>query len=181
MMRRKPGRDYPPRSPQWAVIYCRRSRLLEAQDEIQASVPGTAGGPAARRKLRLRGAAVALACWIVLTGARANLPERLNVPACSFPTVTGYPCPSCGMTRGMVAMARGRIAVAARLQPFSVLLFSAIVVVAVFAMGEAMTGRDLLTKLRPGLWWIWAGLAGMFAGWAWVLLTGLQAGTLPIH
>ncbi len=85
------------------------------------------------------------------------------------------------MTRGMVAMARGRIAAAAHLQPFSVLLFSAIVAVAVFATGEALTGRDLLPKLRLSIWWIWIGLAGMLAGWAWVLVTGLQAGTLPIH
>ena len=154
---------------------------MEAQDEIQASVPGTAGGPVARRKLRLRGAAVALACWIVLTGARANLPERLNVPACSFLATTGYPCPSCGMTRAMVAMTRGRIVTALHLHPFSVVLFAGLVILAVFAAGEALTGRDLLTKLRPGLWWIWAGLAGMLAGWAWVLLTGLQAGILPIH
>ena len=131
--------------------------------------------------LRLRGAAIALACWIVMIGAHVNLPERLGMPGCSFLATTGYPCPSCGMTRGMVNMARGRIAAAAQLQPFSVLLFSGIVVVAVFAMGEALTGGDLLTKLHPRIWWVWIGLGGMLAGWAWVLVTGLRAGTLPIH
>lgn len=85
------------------------------------------------------------------------------------------------MTRGMAAMASGRIVTALHLHPFSVMLFAGIVIVAVFAAGEALTGRDLLRKLRPGLWWIWVGLAGMLAGWAWVLVTGLQEGTLPIH
>ncbi len=154
---------------------------MEAQYEIQTTVPGTARGPAARRKLRLRGTAVALACWILLMVARVNLPERLNVPACSFLATTGYPCPSCGMTRGMVAMTRGDIVTALHRHPFSVMLFAAIVIIAVFGTAEALTGRDLLMKLRPSVWWIWIGLAGMFAGWAWVLVTGLQAGRLPIH
>lgn len=154
---------------------------MEAQHEIQTTVPPAAPGPAARRKLRLRGAAIALACWILLMVARVNLGERLNVPACSFLATTGYPCPSCGMTRGMVAMTRGDIVTALRLHPFSVVLFAAIVLVAVFGTAEALTGRDLLTKLRPGVWWIWIGLAGMLAGWAWVLVTGLQTGRLPIH
>lgn len=154
---------------------------METQYEIQTTVSGTARGPAARRKLRLRGTAVALGCCIVLIAAGLDLPERLNVPACSFLATTGYPCPSCGMTRGMAAMASGRIVTALHLHPFSVMLFAGIVIVAVFAAGEALTGRDLLRKLRPGLWWIWVGLAGMLAGWAWVLVTGLQEGTLPIH
>lgn len=154
---------------------------MEAQCEIQTTVPPTASRPAVRWKLRLRGTAIALACWILLIVARANLPERLSVPACSFPATTGYPCPSCGMTRAMVAMTRGDIVTAVRLHPFSVMLFAAIVIVAIFGAAEALTGRDLLTKLRPGVWWIWIGLAGMLAGWAWVLVTGLQAGRLPIH
>lgn len=154
---------------------------MDAQYEIQTTVPGAACGPAARRKLHLRGTTVALACWILLVVTRANLTERLNVPACSFQATTGYPCPSCGMTRGMVAMTRGNIVTALRLHPFSVMLFAAIVIVAIFATAEALTGRDLLTKLRPGVWWIWIGLAGMLAGWAWVLVSGLQTGRLPIH
>ncbi len=154
---------------------------MEAQYEIQTTVSGTARGPAAGRKLRLRGTAVALGCCIVLIAAGLDLPGRLNVPACSFLATTGYPCPSCGMTRGIAAMARGRIVTALHLHPFSVMLLAGIVIVAVFAAGEALTGRHLLRKLRPGLWWIWAPLAGMLAGWAWVLVTGLQEGTLPIH
>ncbi len=154
---------------------------MEAQHETQTTVPPTASSPAARWKLRLRGTAIALACWILLIVARVNLPERLNVPTCSFPATTGYPCPSCGMTRGMVAMTKGDIVTALHNHPFSVMLFAAIVIVGIFSAAEALTGRDLLTKLRPGVWWIWIGLAGMLAGWAWVLVTGLQAGRLPIH
>ncbi len=154
---------------------------MEERPQIEQPPTRLVDDRAGRRKRHLRGLAIALGCWTVLILAHLNLPKRVQVPPCSFPVTTGYPCPSCGMTRSMLAMSKGDVVAAFNRQPFGVILFPAVLIIAVAATVEALTGKNLLSKLRPGLWWVWAGLIGLMAGWIWVLVTGLRAGRLPIH
>jgi len=107
--------------------------------------------------------------------------RKLALPACSFLTQSGYPCPSCGLTTSMSAMAHGRVGLALAAQPFGVVLFLAATVLAAVGAGEACTGRNFLGVLRPGLWWVWTGLGGLFAGWAWKLAAGMAAGVYPLR
>jgi len=94
------------------------------------------------------------------------------MPACSFLVKTGKPCPSCGLTTSMAAMAHGKLALAFRAQPFGMVLFVAAVAMAGVGLAEMICGRDVVGALRPSLWWPAVALAGMLAGWGIKILSG---------
>lgn len=137
---------------------------------------------------RACGALLALPCWIALAVAGMLTPDRagygtheqLGLPSCSFLVKTGYPCPSCGLTTSMAAMAHGQLRTAWKAQPFGVALFVATVAGALAGTWQLASGRPLPRALQPRLWWALAALLGMLAGWAVVVLTGLAAGKLPL-
>jgi hypothetical protein len=137
----------------------------------------------------MRGALVAAPAWALLVVAWLLTPqhsgygthEELGLPACSFLTRTGLPCPSCGLTTAVSATAHGRAGLALRAQPFGVLLFLAIAAGAILGGAELATGRSILHVLRPRLWWLAAALAAWLAGWGIAIAAGLAAGRLPIH
>jgi len=157
----------------------------EVTEEATVLKPVAGSAPAAR--FRLRGLAIALPCWSALMLAGMLVPDargqgthrRLGLPPCSFLVRTGYPCPSCGLTTSMANMAHARPLAAWRANPFGVLVFAWVALLTVAGTVEAVGGRDVVGRLRPGLWWAWAGLGGMLAGWAVKLLTGLVSGELP--
>jgi hypothetical protein len=94
---------------------------------------------------------------------------------CAFRRTTGIPCPGCGLTRAMAALARGDLLAALRLHPFAplFLLESAVL----WAMGLRALLRDglldLPSRLVSGLV-VWQG-AALVALW----LGRLATGTLP--
>jgi hypothetical protein len=160
------------------------TELAHSESTAEASRPAASGGAA-----RLRGAALVLSCGTVLAVAVSLTPrasgqgthQELGLPACSFLVQTGYPCPSCGLTTSVVAMAHGQIRQAFRAQPFGAVLFMALVVLAVVGLTELTTGRNVIRLLRPGLWWVAVGLGGMLLGWGWKLAWGCATGQYPLH
>ena len=138
---------------------------------------------------RLRGALLLAPCLVLVwlsfllapRDAAYGTHEQLGLPACSFLSRTGYPCPSCGMTTAFAAMAHGRVALAFEAQPFGMVLFVAVCVVGAAALAELITGRDVLRHLRPGAWWAASVAVGLAAGWGLKVLCGLAGGTLPIR
>ena len=79
---------------------------------------------------------------------------------CPWKALTGMPCPGCGMTRALVAMAGGHIMAALRYHPFSALLLGGLVLSAVkvhVGMAQPAT-RWMTTAALAGLllWWGWA-------------------------
>ena len=144
----------------------------------------------ARWRLRVIGAAVlapSLAMLIIawqLTprGAKGyGTAQQLDLPPCGLLVETGYPCPSCGMTTSVSAMAHGKVLVAIKAQPFGLALFAAAVALTVLGAAQAITGRSCLGPRGPRWWWLWAGLGGMIVGWGWVLAAGVISGKWPIH
>lgn len=152
-----------------------------AGDAAAAGVetPGRRGG-----SKRLRGLAVLTPCAALIAAAASLAPRgsgygthtQLGLPPCSFKVNTGLPCPSCGMTTSMAAMAHGQIADAFAAQPFGVLLFIFVVMLGGFGAAEAATGRNLLRVLRPGLWWVGVLVVGLLAGWGIRLALGAASG-----
>ena len=115
------------------------------------------------------------------SGAGHGTHTQLGLPVCSFLVRTGCPCPSCGLTTSMAFMVRGRVVRAFDAHPFGVALFAAVVLFAGVGAGELLTGRDVLRRLRPSVWWCALGAGGLLAGWGWKLLTGFLSGTLPMR
>ncbi|MFP4356434.1 MAG: DUF2752 domain-containing protein [Phycisphaerae bacterium] len=97
---------------------------------------------------------------------------------CGLKKKYGYPCPTCGMTRGFRAMAHGQVRASFGYHPFAPVLFAATAAVAAAGTVQAVTGKALLSRTR--VWW-WILLAnGVLAGWAIKVAIGRADGTYPL-
>jgi hypothetical protein len=116
------------------------------------------------------GAVLLLAAWLEPSPLGHSTHTQLGLGQCTFLTLTGVPCPMCGMTTTFALMAHGRPFAALRTQPFGVLLFSATAGVFGVAIAETLAPRDRWARLLD---WIapWEGrlaalfLFGMGSGW----------------
>jgi len=139
-------------------------------------------------RLRLRGlavltaagAAIALAVSLAPAAAGHGTHRSMGLPACDFLMRTGWPCPSCGMTTSMAAMARGRVAEAFHAHPFGLVLFAALLAAATAGAAE-LGGRNVWARERPRWWWVALALGLMLAGWGFKALAGYLDGTFPLH
>ena len=90
---------------------------------------------------------------------------------CPLRTVFGVPCPTCGMTRGVVLALHGHLAESASVNASAPVLVAAVLFLGILlslAGGLRMTGRDRYSDLAAK----WIQPAGIAAGLAWgVLLT----------
>ncbi|MBN1941700.1 MAG: DUF2752 domain-containing protein [Phycisphaerae bacterium] len=139
-------------------------------------------------KFRLRGLIVALVCFGAIVAARGLDPRRdghgthtqMGLSGCGFLARTGYPCPACGITTSLAAMAHGQVWQAIRAHLFGVMLFLAVAAFALLGLAEVLTGGDVLGMLRPRVWWIWIALAGWLLGWGVKVGVGLLTGQYPL-
>ena len=74
---------------------------------------------------RIGGAAISvlLGTIVLLSLSLESAPKGL--PLCIFHTITGLPCPSCGMTRAVISLGHGDIRAAFFLNPVSILIYFA--------------------------------------------------------
>jgi hypothetical protein len=88
------------------------------------------------------------AAWVLARLALATvLPDGLR--ACSSQLLFHTPCPLCGMTRALVALAAGRAADARALHPFAPAALAALIVEFIFrAAGSTLTGARALHRFR---------------------------------
>jgi hypothetical protein len=87
------------------------------------------------------------------------------MPSCPLRSLTGIPCPLCGMTRGVEALVHGDVVGSLRLNPGALLL----VVAAVVALGYMLVQRR--ARSVTGSWSVRGGtVVATFAGlWGWQL------------
>lgn len=81
------------------------------------------GPPTTRRATDLL-TRVGLAPWILLIGALLPLPgadgKIASLPSlCPFHTLTGVPCPGCGLTRAVVCLCHGRFSESLAFHPLA--------------------------------------------------------------
>jgi len=110
--------------------------------------PGRAGS---YRAVLARHLPWALIAGVVLLAA-ATLPlDRIPYTICTFLRLTGYPCPSCGLTRGFVAMAHGQWLAVLHACPLAALLYVAAALVFAVNAAALLCG----VRLAPGRWLKW--------------------------
>ncbi|MFN2431880.1 MAG: DUF2752 domain-containing protein [Gemmatimonadota bacterium] len=63
------------------------------------------------------------------------------LPPCPFRSLTGFPCPTCGTSRALLALAHGAAAEAFRIQPLATLLVLAALAAGALSAAAAMTPR----------------------------------------
>ncbi len=136
--------------------------------------------PQERRSVLRNHFAYALVTGVVLLVSAFFPLDRVPFRICMFYRITGYPCMTCGWTRGFVAMARGHWLTALADCPAVALLF--FVVVAVFAWNAAAVvfgvnisrGPALRLNGRRLFWVCVAILAIVMMNWFYRLAMGLD-------
>jgi len=141
------------------------------------------------RSFRVRGLVVLLPClavlgvsfWLSPEPGGVGTHEQLGLSTCGTLVDYGWPCPGCGLTTAFSAMAHGQVAAAFGAQSAGPVLFVVVVLLAVAAMLELVTGHDHLRRFRPGWWCVWAPVLITLIGWGVKAYLGWQAGVYPLH
>jgi Protein of unknown function (DUF2752) len=120
-------------------------------------------------------ASVALACIAILALSQVSTAFEIPVPLCPLKHVTGIPCPTCGGTRALRALAHGTLFAALRWNPLvavaAVVLIPCLAYAAVVTVAGWPRFRVLFTAsdqrlLRAAAW------AGILANWAFLVIDG---------
>ena len=118
---------------------------------------------------------VALLASLCVASAFVLPPDRpLAVDVCLWHRVTGLPCLTCGLTRAACLFARGLWRDSLEMHAAGSLLLVCLAVAAAWMGAEAVTGRDLGSRIRGRLLAvsIWAGAGLSILTWLARLLGG---------
>ncbi len=113
----------------------------------------------------------------VLLGAFFAPWDKFPIRTCVFLRLTGYPCLSCGWTRGFVAMANGQWLTALHDCPLAVGLYGLTALLFAWHAAALILG----VNLERGAWlrldgkrgWLLLGLAGLLALANWIYRLGM--------
>jgi hypothetical protein len=121
------------------------------------------------------GAVAALAAARFLPGIAVLL------PACPLRALTGLPCPTCGTTRALLALAAGHPAAAIAWNPLAVLAVLSSVGVGAWGLGRAIAPRRLPAWSPGGRETLWVrGMAvAVLLNWAYLLASYTAGQTSP--
>ena len=108
--------------------------------------------------------------------------EQYGLPPCSLVVLTGYPCPTCGMTTAFAYTVRGELWAAFQAHPGGLAFALATILAFSVSLSVLITGkvwrvnwyRVSPARVTLTIVLIWLG------GWAYKLAVGLISGTLPI-
>ena len=139
-------------------------------------------GTGGSAKLRCAGALVGVGCVAILVAAwhleGGGLPfgpqTQISLPGCALRERTGYPCPTCGMSRAWGQAVRGNVVEAFRANIAGAILAAGCGLGALGGLGTAIRGRGFYRRfigpvtaaLRPEQW-VYAVLGLIVLAWAW--------------
>jgi hypothetical protein len=121
------------------------------------------------------------ALWLMVGGACLCLlgvalaTPGIQLPRCVFKTLTGLPCPTCGVTRTVIALSRGDLPRALFMNPLATVACGIGLVYLAYA--GAVLGLGL-PRFRPVVSPDWArririaSVALLAVNWAWLIATG---------
>ena len=115
-------------------------------------------------------AVVLVIVWIALGSTTLWLSYRVSerVEMCLFKRLTGYPCPTCGSTRGVMSIVSGDIPRAWQHNPLVLTVLTVWAVMLVLRVGFKRAVRFNLT-LRQRRIVFWAFICLILANWAYVI------------
>lgn len=121
------------------------------------------------------------ALWLMVGGASLCLlgvalaTPGIQLPLCAFRTITGLPCPTCGVTRTVIALSRGDVGRALFMNPLAAL---ACVAALLYLLYAAAVLALRLPRLRPTVtasgarWLRITTVAAIALNWIWLIATG---------
>jgi uncharacterized protein DUF2752 len=99
----------------------------------------------------------------------------IQLPLCGFKTITGLPCPTCGLTRTIIALSRGDLSRGLFMNPLAAILCGAGLLYLAYA---AIVLALRLPRFRPTMTAAGArrlriaALTALAVNWAWLIATG---------
>jgi len=129
------------------------------------------------------GALLAVAFSLTPSNIHMGTHQKLGLPPCGFVTLTGLPCPTCGMTTAYAHTIRGQLGSAFYAQAAGTVLAIGTILVFVLSLMACVTAQ------RPSINWyridpthiVWYGVLVVFLAWALKILIGHLDGTLPLR
>lgn len=129
-------------------------------------------------KLSLAGcvALIGIGLWLEPAEAGIGTHQQLGLPACTFLKLTGYPCPSCGLTTSFTHAVHLDFGRALAVQPFGLVFFLAVIAwiptsTVLIARGRKWNEIIESRRMTP----ILGALTLLYlAGWFWKLATFAQ-------
>lgn len=103
-----------------------------------------------RRYFWLKGILV-FTLLIFIAGLFFLKPQNLGLPACQFKSLTGYSCPSCGLTRSLFAISHLRFWDSLQLHPMGIVFYFFIFVLLLKFSLEFITATRIEVKINPRL------------------------------
>jgi len=122
-----------------------------------------------------------LALWLTPDPAGMGTHEQLGLPPCSLVVMTGYPCPTCGMTTSFSNAVRGQLLAAFHAQPAGLVLAGLVFLVMLGALRALIFGKVWrINWYRVSPAWVALGVVAiMLLGWGYKVAIGVWGGTLP--
>lgn len=122
-----------------------------------------------------------LAFWLTPDPSGMGTHEQLGLPPCSLVVMTGYPCPTCGMTTSFSNVVRGHVFAAFQAQPAGLALAAITIVVFLGALRALLFGRVWRVNwYRVSPMWVALGVVAIILlGWGYKVAIGVWGGTLP--
>ena len=122
------------------------------------------------------------ALWLLVGGASLCLlgvalaTPGIQLPRCVFKTLTGLPCPTCGVTRTVIALSRGDVDRALSLNPLAALACGAALLYLLYAAAVLLLR---LPRFRPTVSAAGArrvrigAVAALSLNWLWLIVHGI--------
>jgi hypothetical protein len=121
------------------------------------------------------------ALWLTVGGASLCLlaialaTPGIQLPLCVFKILTGIPCPTCGLTRAVIALSRGDLGRALSMNPLAAVAGVAAIGYLVYAAAVLVLRlprlRPLVTPLDARILRI-AAVTLVAGNWLWLIATG---------
>lgn len=121
------------------------------------------------------------ALWLLVGGASLCLlgvalaTPGIQLPRCAFKTITGLPCPTCGLTRTVIALSRGDVERALFLNPLAAVVCGAGLLYLLYAAAVLALRLPRFRPVvsAPGAWRLRIATAAVVAAnWIWLIATG---------
>lgn len=124
--------------------------------------------------LFITGGIAAVWLWILYT-LQAGVAQGFS--PCIFKAVTGISCPSCGITRGIIALLQGHFSAPMHLNLLTYLAVPALAAIPIWLLADAVSGRPVMhraytsalqiSKRHPAI--LISFFSVITANWIWIL------------
>ncbi len=126
---------------------------------------------------------LSVAAWVSPDPSGLGSHRQLGLPACAAVMLTGYPCPTCGMTTAFAHTVRGQFVSAFSAQPAGLLLAigtMAAGILSVFVLLSGYVPSVNWYRVSPA-WVVLIVAAVILLGWLYKLTSGPMTGPPPIR